>query len=151
MEGGEEGVDPDAPPSADNTEKREEWIAEWLEELCPYYMALGVSCEAFWYGDYTQLKYYVRAYDLKRQRKSEEMWMQGLYNFGAVSTAIGNALRKKGARPQKYIAEPFRMIPYTEKEKEAIAQQEERANMALFERMLVQWEKENAAQGCLTE
>lgn len=140
MEGGAEGVEPEDPSS---TEQKDEWMAEWLDALCPYYMFLGVSCEDFWHGDYTRLKYYAQAYDMNRQRKSEEMWLMGLYNHNAVTTAIGNAFREKGKKPLKYLEEPIRVTPYTEEEKAAIARQERENNINRFRLMMQNWEKQH--------
>lgn len=69
------------------------------------------------------------------QKKSEEMWLQGLYNFNAFSVAIGNALAKKGKKPLKYLEEPLRLVPMTEEEKEQRAEQERRKVIAYFNRL----------------
>lgn len=121
MEGGEEGLTA-SPPSE---QEKEEWVAEWLEELCPYYMLRDVSYDEFWHGDYTAFPAYLRLYDLKRQKKSEELWLQGLYNFHALSTALSNLnLDGKRRRPNRYLEEPLRIVPYTEAEKKANAERE---------------------------
>ena len=52
------------------------------------------------------------------------MWLQGVYFFNAVSTALGNAFRKKGAKPVNYMEQPIRILPLSEEEKEAKAEQE---------------------------
>ena len=76
---------------------------------------------------------------IKRQRQSEELWLAGLYNFNAVSVAIGNAFRKKGTRPQKYLEEPIRIVPYTEEEKAVIAEKERQKTIDYFNRLAKKW------------
>ena len=46
--------------------------------------------------------------------------MMGMYNFHAVSIALGNAFRKKGSKPMEYIKYPFlQTAVMTEREKDA--------------------------------
>ena len=138
MEGREEGlIEPTEPPSENN---KEEWISDWLDELCPYYMFLGVSCEEFWHGDYTVLKYYVRADELHRQKMSEELWMAGLYNFNAVSTALSNFhFDGKKHKVNRYMEEPIRLIPLTETEKKVKAKKERQKTIDYFNRLAAKW------------
>ena len=85
----------------------------------------------FWNGDVWLTADYYRASQLAAQRKSEEMWLQGLYIYNAVAVAVGNVLRKKGTKAAKYIEKPIRIIPYTEEEKKAKAE-EERRRLVLY-------------------
>lgn len=131
MEGGEEGVTPPEPPSS---ETEELWIADWLDELCPYYMFLGVSCDDFWFGDYTKLNYYVQAYDLRKEAKSQEMWLQGLYFFNAISVALSNMhFDGKRHKMNKYMENPIRILPLTKTEKELKAEAERQKVIDFFD------------------
>lgn len=138
MEGGQESVEDSSLSS--KKEEKSQWVSDWLDSLCPYYMIRGVSCEDFWHGDYTCLKYYVETYDLNRQRKSEEMWLQGLYNYRALSVVIGNVFKKKGSQSEQYPDNPIRIIPYTEQEKEEIAERERQKTIEYFNRLAEKWE-----------
>lgn len=82
-----------------------------------------------------------RAHELSIQRRSEEMWLQGLYNYAAVSIALGNALRKKGSRPKNYPQEPIRLIPLTEEEQAAKAEQERKKAVEYFENLQKKWDR----------
>lgn len=84
---------------------------------------------------------YYRAHELTIQRRSEEMWLQGLYNFAAVSIALGNAFRKKGAKPKTYMQDPIRLIPLTEEEKEAKAEAERQKAIAYFSKLQTKWDR----------
>lgn len=95
--------------------------------------------DLFWNGDVWLAADYYRAYQLAIQRRSEEMWLQGLYNFAAVSIAVGNAFRKKGTRAKTYPEEPLRLIPFTEAEKAARADRERKKTIAYFEKLQKTW------------
>lgn len=69
------------------------------------------------------------------------MWMQGLYVCNAVGVVVGNALKKKGTAPLKYLEEPIRVIPLTEAEKEAKAEKERKKTIAYFDQMAKQFER----------
>lgn len=102
-------------------------------------MSLGMSYDEYWNGDVWMIEAYREMDNLKRQRKSEEMWLQGLYIYNAVSVSINNALLKKGARPQKYMEEPIRVVPYSKEEKDAIAERERQKTIDYFNRLAEKW------------
>lgn len=116
-------------------------ISDMLDEACAYYMAMGVSYEEFWYGDYTRLKYYERAYDLKRKAKNEWLWLLGAYIDNAVATELANFGAKKGAQPRKYLAEPVQVVPLTEKEKKEKEKEEKLKAIEFFKNLLPKKEK----------
>lgn len=92
-----------------------------LDRVCAYYMAIGVSFDEFWNGDYTQLKYRIEANRLMLEERNREMWIQGMYVYDAVTTAMYNVNR--GKKPQKeYMDKPIRITKPSEEEKEAEAQ-----------------------------
>lgn len=99
-------------------------FGEILDEWCAFYMSIGVTYDEFWYGDYTRLRFYIRAYELKRDREfqqlNESCYLAGLYNYNAFSSvmsAFGWALGGgKGVKPKGYIEHP---IAITEGEKKA--------------------------------
>lgn len=94
-------------------------FSEWLDDMCAYYMAIGVPCDEYWHGDYTSLQYYVKAHELRNEQRNQEMWLQGLYNYKAFESVIGmfswGLGGRKGSKPESYISSP---IPITEREKE---------------------------------
>lgn len=101
-----------------------------------------MSAGEFWDDDPWLASDYREAFKLQRQRKSEEMWLQGLYNFRAFSTALANLnFGKKKKDPVPYMEEPIRLIPLTEEEKEAKAEAERQKVIDYFNRMAKRWEK----------
>ena len=84
-------------------------FAEWADDLCPYYMSIGVSCNDYWHGDYSQLGYYVEAHKLKQERENYTAWLQGAYVYDAIGamSPILQAFAKKGTKPTPYHKEPY--------------------------------------------
>ena len=89
-----------------------------LDKSCKFYMAIGVSYDEFWHGDYTKLKYYREAYKLKQEMQNHESWLQGMYFYDAVSIALHNAFLDKGKQPKSYPDKPYKIFEPSEEEKE---------------------------------
>lgn len=117
MEGNEVDFLPNLPSEEENKEESDTPIGDMLDKICPYYMMIGVSYDEFWNGDYTHLKYYVERYNLEIERRNQELWLQGLYFYDALTTVISNALAKKGSGQKKYPEKPYRITEKTEEEK----------------------------------
>lgn len=103
-----------------------------------------MTADQFWDGDPWLTAAYREANRLRNQRKSEEMWLQGLYFYNAVGVVVGNAFRKKGATPRQYLDEPLRITPLSEEEKAAQAEKERRKTIAYFDKLAKQWEQKHA-------
>lgn len=108
-------------------------------------MSIGMTAAEFWDGDPWLAAAYRESARISNQRKSEEMWLQGLYFYNALSTALSNAFSKKGTRPAKYTEEPIRVVPYTEREREAIAERERQKAIEYFNRVAKKWGKVSSA------
>lgn len=91
-------------------------FGDMLDKLCVYYMSIGVPYEEFWYGDYTKLKYYVRLHNLNVERQNEQLWLQGMYFYEALSVALSKSFNKHSNA--KYPDKPHRLTPLTDEEKE---------------------------------
>lgn len=83
-------------------------------------MLCGMSYDEFWYGDPFRAVAYRAAHRLRIEQANQQLWLQGLYVHNAVAVAINNAFSKQ---KQKYIAEPVRLFPMTEDEKEIKAEE----------------------------
>lgn len=81
-------------------------------------MLYGVPYEEFWDGDYTRLKFYVQSHKLAVEQRNQELWLQGLYIYDGVSTALYNAFLPKGKPPKRYVEKPYRITEMTEIDKE---------------------------------
>ena len=82
-----------------------------LEDLCGYYMSLGMSDQDYWDGDNCMTKYYREAEEIKKERRNSELWLQAAYIYEALLDAspVFNPLSKKN-KPFPFRSEP---IPIT--------------------------------------
>jgi hypothetical protein len=107
---------------------------EVFEECFPFYLAIGMSSAEYWEGDPSLPRYFRKAYRIKQDEINNNAWLQGLYVYDAVSTALHNALRGMGK--QKPPAKDYAKQPYdfnnkvkteAEKAKEVEIEQEKAA------------------------
>ena len=82
---------------------------EIFNEKFPFYLSIGMTYEQFWERDCTLVTAYRRAYEISRDRKNQELWLQGAYIYDAIArlTPILHAFAKKGAKPEPYPNEPY--------------------------------------------
>ena len=116
---------------------------EIFEECFPFYLVCGMSYAEYWAGDPSLAQYYRKAYRLRQEELNNNAWLQGLYIYDAVSTALHNALRgfSKQTPPAKdYAKQPYELYnkvkTEAEKAKEVEIEQEKAATwMENFVRM----------------
>ena len=85
---------------------------EILEECCSFYLAIGMSYVEYWEGDPKLAQYYRKAYLIKQEEINNNAWLQGMYIYDAMSTALYNALRGMGKNkpPAKdYAKQPYEL------------------------------------------
>ena len=114
-------------------------LGEIFTELCPQYMAMGMSYREFWHSNTKAHRAYRLAWEQRKRYRNWEMWMQGYYAYDAllrVAPVMRAAFGKGRVEPGKYPDMPY---PLTEKE---AAEREERRRRANFERMLAQMNTE---------
>lgn len=82
---------------------------ERFYELFPYYLAIGMTYEQYWDGDCTLPKYYRKADEIRKERRNEELWLQGMYNYEAFCdvSPVLHAFAKKGTKPLGYSEKPY--------------------------------------------
>lgn len=100
---------------------------EKFEELCGYYMSIGMTYHEYWDGDSMMVKYFREAEERKRERENYNAWLQGVYIYEALLDASPalNALSKK-KKPYPYRKSP---IPITETETRRQKDKENREKM----------------------
>ena len=91
-------------------------IIDYLYDLFAYALYLGMTYEQYWYDDPLLLNSYLKAEEIRRRTKNQEMWLQGLY----VHIAVGDLVPvlnpfSKDHKAKKYLDKP---IPLTQQEKE---------------------------------
>lgn len=95
-----------------------------FEEICPYYLAMGMTYEQFWVDDPGLARMYRRADSIRRKRMNEELWLSGIYVAEALSATVGNMFTK--GQKHQYPAEP---MPITKDEIEERKEREYRLRM----------------------
>lgn len=115
-----------APPVETEEVLQPRSLSEELDELCAFYMSIGVPYEEFWNGDYCQLKYHIKRYEIEKDRENQKMYIMGAYVFDALMATLQNFhLDGKHHQPVYYRKEPFDLNPKVEEEEtpEKIRQQ----------------------------
>lgn len=94
---------------------------------------MGMSYELYWFGDPWLTRAYKKAYELGIQRRNEELWLQGLYNYNAFATVLSNIhLDGKPHRQNKYLEKPIDLFEKTESEEKVEAQKAEQKVIDFF-------------------
>ena len=119
---------------------REKSYTEIFEENFPFYLAIGMSFAEYWSGDPSLVRYFRKAYLIKQEEINNNAWLQGVYIYDAVSTALHNALRGKNTKAREYAKQPYnfenRQKSESEKAREVQVEQEKAlAWMESFVRM----------------
>lgn len=107
-------------------------FSEVFREQCPVYMSIGMTYDEFWNGTPRMTEAYRKAHELKQDEMNFSLWLQGFYNYSAVSTALSNAFKAKGKKADEYLKEPIRL---REKTKAEIQAEAERKNQELIAKL----------------
>jgi hypothetical protein len=112
--------------------------AEIFYEHFPFYLSIGMTYDQYWNDDCLLVKYYRKAYDLRRQQRNQELWMQGLYIYEALCDVapILHAFAKPGTKPIPYTEKPY---PLTKEEATANKEAEEKAARDKAKAMFMAW------------
>ena len=107
---------------------QEKSYTEIFEESFPFYLAIGMSSAEYWSGDPSLVRYFRKAYKIKQEELNNNAWLQGLYIYDAVSTAVYNVMRGKNSKAREYAKQPYdftnRQKTEFEKAKEVEVEQE---------------------------
>lgn len=66
-----------------------------------------MTYDEYWHKDPWLAKDYREAWKLKQEVTNHDAWLSGLYIYQALSTALYNAFREKGAKIEKYLERPL--------------------------------------------
>jgi len=85
----------------------------------------------YWDEDCQLAKWYRKADELRRKRKNEELWLQGMYIYEALCCVapVLHAMAKGGTKPAPYPTKPYPITP------EEIRAEQERRERERLERM----------------
>lgn len=119
-------------------------FSDYADRLCPIYMAMGVSYNEFWNGDYSQFKYYWEKENILNEKKNAELWLLGNYVYDAIC-AVAPVLVANPRNGAKIT--PYHKKPYQLNEEEPKTPQEEQNEMLVkFKNMTSRW-NENFNKG----
>jgi hypothetical protein len=110
-------------------------------QICPAYIAMGMSYDEFWHCNTKVHKAYRLAWEQKKAYRNWEMWWQGGYIYEAlikVAPVMRAAFGKGKVEAGKYSEEPY---PLTNREAEERKAAQQRQKM---ERMLEVFKRESA-------
>lgn len=91
---------------------------EIFKKAFPHYLAIGMTYDQFWNQDVELVKAYREADEIRRDRKNQDMWLQGAYYYEALldaSPALRTSFSKHPPKPVPYRQQPYEL--YTSKEK----------------------------------
>lgn len=110
-----------------------------FEELCPFYMAIGMTYDEFWYEDCWIAYYQLKAYKIKKEQENEKLWLQGMYIYEAIIdvSPILHAFSKKGTKPLPYAKEPYSLG--TKKETEKVDEKERKKELLKAQLFFENW------------
>lgn len=95
------------------------FLHKQFEEICPFYMSIGMTYDEFWYGDTKLTRYYLKAFELKEKRRKWARWEQGLYIYEAFCD-VSPILRafSKAKKPLPYPSKPYGIEEEIKQDKE---------------------------------
>ena len=93
----------------------------------PYYLSIGMTPEQYWDGDSMLAKYYRQADEIRRKRRNEELWLQGMYIYDALCdvSPVLHAFAKK-AKPLPYPDHPYSLTVKDREEEKKRKEQRDR-------------------------
>lgn len=92
---------------------------EVFEQLCPEYMAMGMTYHEYWDGEPELAKYFRQMMKVKNKQRNRELWLQGMYIYEALCDAspLFHSLAKN-PKPLPYSSEPYALDEAEKEEKE---------------------------------
>lgn len=106
------------PPSYYHAGQKDETrtLGDFIDELCAYFMAIGMPRDEFLNGEHGAHDDYENAYQRKLVQQNQMLHLQGYYDYIAVSCALSAAFAEKGKKGTPYPSYP---TPITEIERKA--------------------------------
>lgn len=106
-------------------------------------MAIGMPYKLYWTASPHLVIDFRKAHRFKTQQRNEELWLQGLYFYDALSVALSNAFGKKGSKRQKYYEKPIDILPKTKEEKVEEAEEAKAKVIAQLNAWKAAWDKKH--------
>ena len=114
------------------------FLYKQFEEVCPFFMSIGMTYQEFWFEDVELTRYYLKAFEIKEKREAEKekwaRWEQGLYIYEALCD-VSPILRafSKATKPLQYVSKPYGLEEGKEnKEQQEKKQEVEKIRAQIF-------------------
>lgn len=72
-----------------------------------------MTWEQYWDGDVWAVESFRKLDRIKKERKNQELWLQGMYFYEGLGCVVHNALKKKGDPLEHYPSEPYPLYENT--------------------------------------
>jgi hypothetical protein len=84
--------------------------------------------EQYWDGDASLTRYYRESDEIRRQRRNEKLWLQGMYIYEALCDVapLFHAFAKKGTKAKPYPDHPYALTAHEREMEQKIREQQER-------------------------
>lgn len=81
---------------------------EIIDNLCPDYLAMGMSWDDYWFGDPWMAKAVRQAHRMKQNQRNFDLWLQGAYVYEAILDAspVFHPFAKE-PKPVPYPSQPY--------------------------------------------
>jgi len=111
---------------------------EQFYKCFPFYLSIGMTYDQYWNDDCLLVKYYREAFDIRKKRENESLWLQGAYIYDALCAVspVLHAFAKTGTKPLPYLDRPY---PLTKKESEDIEAAKRKADRQRARAMFEAW------------
>ena len=79
-----------------------------IDKAFPSYLAMGMTYDEFYNKDHTLAIAYRKAFELKREKENEDLWLLGAYVYQAIArvSPLFNPFAKH-PKPDDYMDKPF--------------------------------------------
>lgn len=105
---------------------------EICENLCPDYLAMGMTLDEYWNGDPEYAVFVRKSFQLKQKQTNYQLWLQGAYIYEAlldVSPMFHDLI--KDPKPIPYAKEPYALTETDKQERERNeAEEQDKKNQA---------------------
>ena len=103
------------------------FLTEKFEEMCPYYMAIGMTYDQYWRDDVTMPIMFRRAYKIKQEEIKWQIWEEGVYTYEALCkvSPVLHAFAKNGTKPLPFSSEPYGIKAFRQEEEKEKKKQEQ--------------------------
>lgn len=100
-------------------------FSETFYNHLPYYLSVGMTWDEYWKDDVCKVIYYRKKDKLDRQRKNNELWLEGVYFYKALQCVVPALIPfNKNPKVEQYLDEPIALTKEEQEERERKKNQE---------------------------